>query len=160
MHLELKEKKTRITYIIGNKINFLGFALLGTPYNQFPYRKSRRIEKTKRVRARILAYKNAAENKLKKFARTKITEIVKNKLNRTNKIEVRKQFTEEFTDYLLEIIKEGRANYTSLRGILRNLEEKLTAVVLGDTNKKIQTLMKHLLDKNLQDEPNFVEEKP
>lgn len=69
---------------------------------------------------------------------------------------MRKQFTEEFTDYLLEIIKEERANYTSLRGILRNLEEKLTAVVLGDTNKKIQTLMKHLLDKNLQDEPNFV----
>lgn len=104
MHLNLKEKKTKLTYILGKKLNFLGFVLYCLPYKQQFYRKSRKIEKRKRVIKRIKSYEKVTKTKLKKFLRTKITKLIAKKLGRTTKIEEKNHFTKELSESLIQLI--------------------------------------------------------
>lgn len=150
--MDLKEEKTQLTYCLGNKINFLGFSLYGTPYNQLPYRNSRRIEKRKRVKARILAFNEVSKMKLRKFLRTKITKYIANKIGRSTKVEERNHFVEELSTSLIQLIKNNNEDYNNFRDLLRTLEKKLTDVILNDTNQKIKTLLGSLFDDKLQDE--------
>lgn len=104
LHLNLKEKKTKLTYILGKKLNFLGFVLYCLPYKQQFYRKSRKIEKRKRVIKRIKSYEKVTKTKLKKFLRTKITKLIAKKLGRTTKIEEKNHFTKELSESLIQLI--------------------------------------------------------
>lgn len=160
LHLNLKEEKTQLTYCLGNKINFLGFSLYGTPYDQLPYRNSRRIEKRKRVRARILALKEVTKNKLKKFLRTKITKYIASKIGRSTKISERNHFIEELSSSLIQLIKTNNTDHHNFRDLLRTLENKLTDTILEDTNEKIKELLGALFDKNLQDDVKIVDKIP
>ena len=54
-------------------------------YSQLPYRNSRRIEKQKRIRNRILAYQANVKQKLTKIIRTKLTKAMYKKIGTTNK---------------------------------------------------------------------------
>lgn len=81
LHLKLNEKKTLLTYGIGNKIKFLGFYLFHVSCSQLPRRNSRRMEKIKRIRNRILARKADADKKIQKRLKIDLIKIIKKKLN-------------------------------------------------------------------------------
>lgn len=80
LHLKSNEKKTLLTYGIGNKVKFLGFYLFHVSYNQLPYRNSRRMEKIKRIRNRVLARKAEANKKIQKRLKIDLIKIIKKKL--------------------------------------------------------------------------------
>lgn len=149
LHLTLKEEKTKITYCIGNKIEFLGFVIHRIPYNQLPYRNSRRIEKQKRVKARILAYKQQSHNKLTKIFRNRLAKYIYKKLGHTDKTKERKHVTNELASNLIGILDRDVNHYTTVREVLRELEDKLAEVILSDCNKNIQTLLGHLINPKL-----------
>ena len=143
LHLNLNEKKIKLTYVIGNKIKFLGFSLYNIPHNQMPFRNSRRIEKFKRIKKRIFAYKKVIEKKLSKRIRIDLIKIIKKKLKIKNKKSTKKM-VHDLSDVLVDILgDEGKVNST-YREILRELESKLTEVIINDTNETIKILLGHL----------------
>jgi group II intron reverse transcriptase/maturase len=144
LHLNLNEKKTKLTYAIGNKIDFLGFNLYRTPYNQMPYRNSRRIEKVKRIRARILAFKEHARKKLSKRIRMDLTKIIQQKLKVGDK-KATKRVTNELSDVLVNILGDEMKSNSPYRVILRELESKLAEVIMNDTNKNIKEVLSYLI---------------
>lgn len=144
LHLSIKESETKVTYSIGNKIEFLGFSLFRRSYSQAPYRNSRRIEKRKRIMNRIQGYKDLTKRKLAKILRIRITKIIENKLGGTNKTEEKNHFTKELSENLIHIINKDSADANNLRGILRKLESNLADVIMDGTNKKIHMLFKNL----------------
>jgi hypothetical protein len=153
LHLDLNEKKTKITYIIGNKLKFLGFVLHGVPYNQLQYRNSRRIEKRKRIMSRIKTLKENTVSKFRKFLRTKITKHIAKKLNRTNKTEEKNHFINELSHSLVQLVNVNETGFSNFRDLLRILEKKLADIILYDTNEKMKSIFKSLFDKEILDEP-------
>lgn len=146
LHLNIQENKTKITYSIGNKIEFLGFSLFRRSYSQAPYRNSRRIEKRKRIMNRIKSYKELTKRKLAKILRTRITKIIENMIGGANKTEERNHFTKELTENFIYIINKDSTEANNLRGVLRKLESNLANVVMDGANKKIQFVLKNLFD--------------
>jgi len=146
LHLSLKKEKTKLTYAVGNKIGFLGFKLYQTSYNQLPYRNSRRIEKAKRVKNRVLAYKEQVKKKLKKQIRLNLVKNIKQKLKPKKKnSKTAKKVSSELSEALVDILGDNININSSYRQILRELEEKLADVILNDTNEKIRTVLTHLI---------------
>jgi retron-type reverse transcriptase len=145
LHLDLKEKKTRITYAVGNKIKFLGFVLFRYSYSQWPYRNSRKIEKQKRVRNRILSYQVNAKQKIEKIVRTKLTKTMFKKLGTTHKKEESTHFIKTLSETLIQIVDNEFIKTKNFREILRELETNIAKVILNDTNKKIKTLLASLI---------------
>ena len=156
LHLNLKEKKTKLTFAVGNKINFLGFKLYKTSYNQLPYRNSRRIEKFKRIKNRLLASQNNAKNQLSKRIRFDLTKIIQQKMKLNNK-EITKKVTNELGDVLVNILGDKVNSSSPYREILRQLEYELAEVILNDTNEKIKTVLAHLVNPGFLDPVKFVE---
>lgn len=153
MHLDINEKKTKLTYIIGNKLKFLGFAFHSVSYNQSPYRNSRRIEKRKRIMSRMRALKENTANKFRKFIRTKITKHLAKKLGRTNKTDEKNHFTNELSHSLAQLINVNEVGFSNFRDLIRILEKKLADIIFYDTNEKMKSIFKSLFDKELLDEP-------
>jgi len=150
LHLNLNEKKTNLTYVIGNKIKFLGFSLYYITYNQMPIRNSRRIEKFKRVKKKIIAHKKVIEKRLSKRVRIDLIKIIKKKLKIRNKKSTKK-VVHELSDTLINILgDEGKVN-SKYREILRELESKLTEVIVNDTNENIKKILGHLINPKLLD---------
>lgn len=116
LHLKLNEKKTLLTYGIGNKIKFLGFYLFHVSYNQLPYRNSRCMEKIKRIRNRILARKAEVDKKSQKRLKINLIRIIKKKLEISANISTKfilNEIGEAFVNNLKnQVKKEG-----SYRGI-------------------------------------------
>jgi retron-type reverse transcriptase len=156
LHLNLKKEKTKLTFAVGNKINFLGFELYKTPYNQLPYRNSRRIEKFKRIKNRLLALQDNTKKKLSKQIRFNLTKIIQQKIKLNNK-PATKKVTNELGDALVHILGDKAKSSSSYREILRQLEYKLAEVILNDTNEKIKTVLAHLINPDLLDPVKFVE---
>lgn len=157
MHLNLNEKKTKITYIIGNKLKFLGFVLHSAPYNQLSYRNSRRIEKRKRIMLRMKALKENTASKFRKFLRTKITKHIAKKLNRTNKTEEKDHFINELSCSLAQLVNVNEAGFSNFRDLLRILEKKLADTILYDTNEKMKSIFKSLFDEETLNEPVMID---
>lgn len=144
MHLNLKKEKTKLTYSIGNKINFLGFNLYRTPYNQFPYRNSRRVEKAKRIKTRLLADKDRVKKKLGKHLRLNLTKTLEQNLRIANS-KSRKQFIYQLSETLVTVLG-NKVNYrSSYREILREFEFKLADVILNDINQNLKELFSFLI---------------
>ena len=156
LHLNLKEKKTKLTFAIGNKINFLGFQLYKRAYNQLPYRNSRRIEKAKRIKARLLALQDNVKTQLSKRLRFDLTKIIQQKIKLNNKA-ITKKVTNELGDVLVNILGDKVNASSPYREILRQLEYELTEVILNDTNEKIKTVLAHLVNPDFLDPVKFVE---
>lgn len=150
LHLNLKKEKTKLSYTIGNKVNFLGFSLYNTPYDQIPYRNSRRIEKIKRTKNRILAYKEQTDKKLKKRIRIDLVKIIKKKLKIQNE-KATKNVTSELSDVLINILGDNVKHNSPYRLILRELESKLAEVIMNDTNENIKKVLGHLINPDLLD---------
>ena len=157
LHLNLKEKKTKLTYSIGNKIEFLGFLLYRVSYNQLPYRNSRRIEKVKRMKARILALKDQAKKKLTKRIRINLTKIIQKKLKLNDKRATQK-VTTELSDVLVGILGDKVTPDSPYRVILRQLESELADVIMNDANEKIKTVLGHLVNPELLDPVKIVKD--
>lgn len=132
---------------MGDKLHFLGFVLQGVPYNQRWYRKSRGIEKRKRIIARIKTLKEVTATKFRKFLRTKITKLIAKKLCRTNKTEEKNNFTKEFSQFLIQLISKDESKFNNFRDLLKILEKKLVETILSDTNEKIKSILIHFVDK-------------
>ena len=156
LHLNLNEKKTHLSYIIGNKIEFLGFYLYNIPYNQMPFRNSRRIEKFKRIKSRLLAYKEATKKKLSKRIRIDLIKIIKEKLKIKNKKSTEKVI-HELSDVLVNILGDEVDAKSSYREILRKLELNLIEVIINDTNENIKKTLELLTDPKLLDSPEINE---
>lgn len=156
LHLNFKKEKTKLTFVIGNKVDFLGFNLYKHSYNQMPYRNSRRIEKLKRVKARLLALKDNAKKKLSKRIRYDLTKTIQQKLKLNDKSVIQK-VTYELSDVLVKILGDKVKFNSSYREILRKLEFDLTEVILNDTNKKITTVLAHLINPELLGSPKTIE---
>ena len=156
LHLNLKEKKTKLTFAVGNKINFLGFELYKTPFNQLPYRNSRRIEKGKRIKNRLLAMQDNAKKQLSKRIRFDLTKIIQQKMKLNNK-KTTKKVTNELGDALVYILGDKASSSSPYREILRQLEYELAEVILNDTNEKIKTVLAHLVNPDFLDPVKFVE---
>lgn len=150
LHLNLNEKKTNLTYVIGNKIKFLGFSLYNITYNQMPFRNSRRIEKFKRVRKRIFAYKKVTEKKLSKRIRIDFIKIIKQKLKVKNK-RSNKKVVHELSDVLVNMLSDETKANSTYREILRELELRLMEVINNETNKNIKNFSGHLIHLKLVD---------
>jgi group II intron reverse transcriptase/maturase len=150
LHLNLKKEKTKLSYTIGNKINFLGFNLYNTPYDQMPFRNSRRIEKIKRTKNRILAHKEQIKKKLSKRIRIDLVKIIKQKLEIKNK-EATKRVTSELSDVLINILGDNVKHNSPYRVILRELESKLAETIMNDTNENIKKVLGHLINPELLD---------
>ena len=155
LHLDLKEKKTKLIFAVGNKINFLGFVLYKTPYNQLPHRNSRRIEKIKRVKNRLLAVKDNVKKQISKRIRFDLVKIIKQKMKLNNKAATKK-VTNELGNVLVNILGDKVNLSTSYREILRKLEYELSEVILNDTNEKVTTLLAHLVNPDLLDPVKYV----
>ena len=143
LHLNLKKEKTNLTYSVGNKINFLGFNLYRTPYNQLPYRNSRRIEKAKRIKARLLAEKDLAKQKLSKQLRLSLTKAIRQNL-RENNTKGTNHIIKEFSKNLIVTLDEKVTSKSSFREILRELESKFSDAILNGTNEKLKKLFSSL----------------
>jgi retron-type reverse transcriptase len=156
LHLNLKEKKTKLTFAIGNKINFLGFQLYKRAYNQLPYRNSRRIEKLKRIKARLLSSQDNTRKQLSKRLRFDLTKIIQQKMKLNNKATIKK-VTNELGDVLVNILGDKVSASSPYRKILRQLEYELAEVILNDTNEKIKTVLAHLVNPDFLDPVKFVE---
>jgi group II intron reverse transcriptase/maturase len=154
LHLNLNMKKTHLTYIVGNKIKFLGFYLYNIPYNQMPFRNSRRIEKFKRVKNRLLAYKAAAKKKLSKRIRIDLIKIIKEKLKIGNKKSTG-EVVNEITDVLVNILGDEVEANSSYREIVRQLESNLVEVIMNDTNESIKEILGHLTNPKLLNPPEI-----
>lgn len=140
LHLKLNENKASLTYGIGNKVKFLGFYLFHVPYNQLSSRNSRRMEKIKRIRNRILARKAEADNKIKKRLKTDLIKIIKKKLeisvNPSRKC-ILNEIGEVFADNLKnQIKKEG-----SYRDILNKLISNISDDISSDASDKIKKVL-------------------
>jgi len=143
LHLNLKKEKTNLTYSVGNKINFLGFSLYRTPYNQLFYRNSRCIEKAKRVKAKLLAEKASTKQKLNKQLRLSLTKAIKRNLRQNNTKSVN-SIIEELSKNLIVILNNKVTSKSSFREILRELELKLSDTILNGTNKNLKKLFSFL----------------
>ena len=150
LHLDLKERKTKLTYAVGNRIDFLGFVLYYKPYNQMPFRNSRHIEKVKRTKVRILAYKEHIKKKLSKRIRIDLVKIIKQKLKIGDQTNI-KRVTYELSDVLVNILGNEVKASDSYRAILRELESKLAEVIMNDTNENIKKVLGHLIKPELLD---------
>lgn len=144
LHLNLKKEKTKLTYSIGNKINFLGFNFYRKPYSQSPYRNSRRIEKAKRIKVRLLAEKDRAKKKLEQQLRLNLTKAISQNLRENNTKSVNYIIKELSKDLISSLGADKITSKSSYRAILRELERKLSDVILNDTNKNLKKLFSAL----------------
>lgn len=150
LHFKLNDKKTDLLYIIGNKIKFLGFNLYSIPNNQMPFRNSRRIEKFKRVKKKILAYTKVTEKKLSKRIKIDLIAIIKKKLKIKNK-KSSKKVIHELSDVLVNILNDEEKTGSKYREIIRELQSKLTNLILNDTQENIKIFLKRLIHSKLLD---------
>lgn len=142
LRLNLNLKKTNLIFIIGNKIKFLGFSIYNITYNQMSFRNSRRIEKFKRVKKKIFAYKEVTKKKLNKRIRIDLIKIIKKKLKIKNKKSTKKVIY-KLSDVLVNILGDGKIKST-YREIIRKLESKIVEVIISDTNENIQKILRYL----------------
>jgi hypothetical protein len=118
-------------------------------YSQLPYRNSRRIEKQKRIRNRILAYQANVKQKLTKIIRTKLTKAMYKKIGTTNKKEESTHFIKNLSETLIQIVDKESIKRKNFREILRELETHIAEVILNDTNKQIKSLLVNLINPTL-----------
>nr|UBY46120.1 hypothetical protein [Porphyridium purpureum] len=146
LHMKLKDKKTELVLrealsLLANKINFLGFNLYRPSFNQTLCRNSRRLEKIKRLKARIVSYKNNIKNILIKQIKLDFTKTIQQRLKNRENV---KSITYELGNNLINILDDKiRSNY-SYRMILRKLELNLLSIVAGSTDKNIENIVSYL----------------
>lgn len=140
LHLKFNEKKTSLTYGIGNKIKFLGFYLFHVPYNQLPSRNSRRMEKIKRMRNRILARKEEANKRIQKRLKIDLIKIIKKKLEISANLST-KFILNEIGEAFAHNLKNQVKKEDSYRDILNKLVSNISDDISSNTNDKIKKVL-------------------
>jgi retron-type reverse transcriptase len=146
LHLSIESEKTKLTYTIGNKANFLGMTIHNTPSNQLPFRNSRSIENEKRTKKRIIALRDAHLYKISKNIRNsildKFSEDINMSINQGN-LKSTKLLYKQFLRYVLDNTNKKQSN----RGIFRELADKIT---ISLTDGKFDGIIKKYNDELME----------